>query len=145
MFFLFYLLLCSGRNTGLFWWIIAWDTTRTLLQKRWLLFLLLHLNVEKLYLFLFWPCFAGFQPGWWDWSVDLLQCDRVSSPTQLRLPNTCELLQFLSSLFFFQHSSISLIGNLPAFLCNRSLASSFNWTMFSAEKKYSCMLKHGEA
>lgn len=33
---------------------------------------------------------AGFRPGWWDWPVDLLQCDRVPGTTQLRLPNTRE-------------------------------------------------------
>lgn len=61
----FCLLSCSGRNTGLFWRITAWDTTRTPLQKRWLhCFSSHHLNVGQLSLFPRRPlCFCRL-PTW---------------------------------------------------------------------------------
>lgn len=43
---------------------------------------------------------SGFWPGWWDWPVNLLQCDRVPGTAQLWLPNTCMRLCLLMKFFF---------------------------------------------
>lgn len=121
----FCLLLCSGRNTGLFWRITAWDTTRTRLQKRWLhCFSFLHLSVGKLFLFPRWPFSFCRLPTW----MVRLTC-RPAAMWQSTRHNATTASKYMlvtvaSRQVCFEHFWI-----LPASLCNKNLACSVNWTL----------------